>query len=147
MRVVVDCRPANCCFADPPPLSLPSPSSFSLILLADGDSLWFGKHDLADSFYQLRLPDWMPPCFGLPSLSAAALAACGIGVGGLGGGGGGELWLVLPVVPMGWLDGRRALVSPALCALSRARRPWAPCAGVVFVRLRVVGLVCLSRIV
>ena len=45
-RLILDARPANCWFVDPPHVSLPSPSHLSRLVVPAGQPIWVAKSDL-----------------------------------------------------------------------------------------------------
>lgn len=75
IRLILDARPANCWFSDPPSVSLPSPSHLSHIVVAETDRFTVAKLDLSNFYHNLLLPSWMLPYFSLPSLSTTELSA------------------------------------------------------------------------
>lgn len=75
IRLILDARPANCWFADPPHVSLPSPSHLSQLVVQSQQPIWVAKLDLANFYHQLVLPQWMRPFFCLPSLSVSELSS------------------------------------------------------------------------
>ena len=75
IRLILDARPANCWFTDPPHVSLPSPSHLASLVVPSGDPVWVAKSDLSNFYHQLVLPEWMRPYFCLPGLSAVEVAA------------------------------------------------------------------------
>jgi hypothetical protein len=70
IRLIIDGRPANDLFADPPDVHLPTPDLFARLSVPAGHKLWVAKSDLSDFFYRFRIPDWMHPYFALPPVDA-----------------------------------------------------------------------------
>lgn len=96
IRLIIDARPANRLFVDPPHISLPTPDILGRLRVPAGKRLWVAKTDLSDFFYRFRIPEWMRPYFALPPVKAGA-----IGFGHIYG----ENTLVYPclaVLAMGW---------------------------------------------
>jgi len=118
-RLIIDARPANLAFVDPPRVTLPTPDLFTRIVLpglsaisdasasstasaSPGSSsqppVFVAKSDLSDFFFRFRIPSWMCPYFALPpvrsdELGPAVVTAHGAGI------------LVFPcmrVLAMGW---------------------------------------------
>ena len=74
LRLIIDGRPANAAFTEPPPVELPTPDLLArLTAPPDGSAVWVAKSDLADFFYRFRIPEWMRPWFALPPVRAAEL--------------------------------------------------------------------------
>jgi hypothetical protein len=67
-RLIIDARPANALFAEPPMVELPSPEIIAQ-LEAPGE-FFVGKVDLDNFYHRLRLPRWMWPYFALPPVRA-----------------------------------------------------------------------------
>jgi hypothetical protein len=72
-RLILDARPANCYFADPPHVELPSPSHFAQLQVDRRQPFAVAKLDLSNFYHQLVLPTWMRPYFALPALAASEL--------------------------------------------------------------------------
>lgn len=73
LRLILDGRPANDIFAEPPAVELPTPDLFAKLQAPRGRKLWVAKTDLSDFFYRFRTPDWMHRYFALPAVDAAEL--------------------------------------------------------------------------
>ena len=74
IRLILDARPANCWFVDPPHVSLPSPSHIARLVVPPGKPVWVAKSDLSNFYHQLVLPEWMRAYFCLPCLSSMEVA-------------------------------------------------------------------------
>ena len=98
LRLIVDGRPANDVFADPPAVDLPTPDLIARLEVPAGRRLWVAKTDLSDFFFRFRTPAWMHPYFALPAVRAEEIggaAVCGFAAGAL-------VWPCLSVLAMGW---------------------------------------------
>lgn len=73
IRLVIDGRPCNATFIDPPRVELPTPDLLPRLMVPPHRTLWVAKSDLADFFYRFRVPDWMQPYFALPSVPVEEL--------------------------------------------------------------------------
>ena len=98
IRLIIDGRPANRVFADPPHVELSGPDRLSRLTVSSTKvPLWIAKCDLSDFFYRFRTPEWMHKYFGLPSIMSDEvphlLSIHGPGV---------RLWPCLTVLAMGW---------------------------------------------
>ena len=72
-RFIVDARRANSVFAEPPHVSLPTPDLLPRLIVPDNKPVWVAKSDLSDFFFRFRIPAWMVPYFGLPSISSNSI--------------------------------------------------------------------------
>ena len=70
IRLIVDGRPANAIFAEPPHVDLPTPDLLPRLQVAPNTTMYVAKSDLADFFYRFRVPAWMHRYFALPGLTA-----------------------------------------------------------------------------
>ena len=68
IRLIVDGRPANETFVEPPHVELPTPDLLPRLQVPANQSLYVAKSDLADFFYRFRIPEWMHPYFALPGI-------------------------------------------------------------------------------
>jgi hypothetical protein len=73
IRLIIDARPANAVFIDPPPVSLPTPDVLVELQAKPGQQLWMAKADLDNFYHRIMLPEWMWPYFALPALESADL--------------------------------------------------------------------------
>jgi hypothetical protein len=95
-RFIVDARPANSVFAEPPPVQLPTPDLLARLVADPSRPLYVAKVDLDNFYHRLRLPAWLHPYFALPPVRAGD-----VGVGDRFG----ADTLVFPcckTLPMGW---------------------------------------------
>jgi hypothetical protein len=121
IRLIIDGRPSNRVFADPPHVELSGPDRLSRLTVSSTKvPLYVAKCDLSDFFYRFRTPLWMHKYFGMPSIMSQEvphlLSLHGPGV---------RIWPQLTVLAMGWshsvfitqmihehiLDTRTSLVS------------------------------------
>ena len=56
LRMIVDCRPANRVFGEPPNSVLASPESMARMELEESDTLYVSTIDVRDCFYRIRIP-------------------------------------------------------------------------------------------
>lgn len=75
IRLIIDARRANSCFAEPPPVQLPTPEVTARLQVPLGHRLFVTKIDLDNFYHRLQLPAWMRPYFALPPLRASELTA------------------------------------------------------------------------
>jgi len=73
LRFIVNARPANSMFVEPPHTELPTPDLISNLILEEAAELFVAKMDVSNYYHQLLLPDWMVPYFALPPVHAAAV--------------------------------------------------------------------------
>ena len=59
VRLIIDARPANAWFRQPPSVSLPSPEVFSHFLPSTNSEFLVAKSDLDNYYHRLRLPEWL----------------------------------------------------------------------------------------
>ena len=57
LRLVLDCRGVNRRFLAPPPMVLSAGSTWSQVVLPDGQQLYVAQNDVKDYFYSLSLPE------------------------------------------------------------------------------------------
>ena len=84
MRLILDARPANAMFVEPPHVKLPGPDHIAQLSIPIGQSLHVGKVDIDNFYHRLRMPREWWPFFALPGVRAGSV--------GVGGGGGGREW-------------------------------------------------------
>jgi hypothetical protein len=75
LRLIVDCRRANAVFADPAPLSLPTPDILAALRLPHGRRVKVAHSDVDNAFHRMKLPVWMQPYFSLPAVRAGDIGA------------------------------------------------------------------------
>jgi hypothetical protein len=95
LRLILDGRPANDVFAEPPAVELPTPDLFARLQAPRGRKLWVAKTDLSDFFYRFRTPAWMHRYFALPAVHAAEIGKDGE-FGNI------RIFPCLAVLAMGW---------------------------------------------
>lgn len=88
-RLIVNGRPQNAMFRDPPNAGLPNPSLVAEIEVA-ADGFVASKTDLRDYYFTLRMPEWLQFWFGLPLLTEDEAAALGLDSREL-------IWVCLPM--------------------------------------------------
>lgn len=78
-RLIIDARPANAAFCEPPEIKLPTPDLLSDLIVDPSRPLYVAKIDIDNYYHRLKLPVWMRRYFALPSVRAGdvhpALAA------------------------------------------------------------------------
>lgn len=92
-RLIINARPCNHHFADPPPVELPTPDIMARLVVPPGSKLYMAKVDIDNFYHRLLLPEWIWPYFALPPVSSAAVGLPG------------PATLVYPccrTLPMGW---------------------------------------------
>lgn len=93
-RIIVNARPANSMFAEPPQTVLPTPDLLSSLILDRAAQLFVAKVDISNFYHQLALPDWMHAFFALPAVNAREL--------GLDEFGDADVFPCCRTLPMGW---------------------------------------------
>jgi hypothetical protein len=96
IRLIIDARPANAVFIDPPKVHLPTPDLLSQMIAPAHQPFFVAKVDLDNFYHRLTLPSWLRPYFALPSIRA-----CDVGLGGVYG----SDTFIYPcckTLPMGW---------------------------------------------
>jgi hypothetical protein len=69
--MIVECRRVNQMLSRPPKTLLPSSASFAEIQIPEGASgLYYASHDVADCFYQFRIPKEFSRMLGLRPIRA-----------------------------------------------------------------------------
>jgi integrase len=95
-RFLVDARPANSMFVEPPPMSMCTPDVLASLQIPAGATVYVAKTDISDFYHRLLLPEWLIPYFALPGVKAGK-----VGMGATYG----EDTLIYPcctTLPMGW---------------------------------------------
>lgn len=77
IRLIIDARPANCRFVEPPKVELPTPDLLANLVAPTGKPFYAAKVDLDNFYHRLRLPVWMRPYFALPPVRAADVGLSG----------------------------------------------------------------------
>lgn len=96
-RFIIDARPANTWFVEPPHTELPTPNLLAQLATDGGADLFVAKVDLDNFYHRIRLPAWLRPYMALPPVRAGDV--------GLADRYGGTDVLVYPcavTLPMGW---------------------------------------------
>ena len=71
LRFIVDARPANVAFVEPPSVKLPTPDLTAALTTDPARTLHAARVDLDNCFYRLEMPlEWWPH-FALPPVRAA----------------------------------------------------------------------------
>lgn len=92
-RLIINARPCNHLFTDPPPVALPTPDVTAKLAVPVNSKLYIAKVDIDNFYHRLRLPEWLWPYFALPPVSSAAIGLPGADT------------LIYPccrTLPMGW---------------------------------------------
>lgn len=95
-RLIIDARPANAVFVEPPSVQLPTPDLICNLSVQHDRPLYVAKVDLDNFYHRLRLPDWMRDFFALPPVRAGDVGMSSTF---------GEETLIFPrcnTLPMGW---------------------------------------------
>ena len=71
LRLIVDARPANAMFVDPPKVQLPTPDLLAQMTVPAGAEIFVAKADIDGCYHRLLLPEWLWPYFALPAVSIA----------------------------------------------------------------------------
>lgn len=103
LRFILDCRGVNRRFKPPPPIALAAGSTWSQVVVPEGQQLFVAQSDIRDYFFSLELPSELKPLFCLPAVDHVLLQDLKIEAGlmpsptpeGL-------TFPRLKVVPMGW---------------------------------------------
>ena len=70
IRLIIDARPANNAFVDPPKVELPTPDLLANLVAPTDQSFYVAKVDLDNFYHRLVLPEWLRPYFALPPVRA-----------------------------------------------------------------------------
>eukprot|EP00959_Pyramimonas_sp_CCMP1952_P210102 4396034-Pyramimonas_sp.AAC.1 len=73
LRLIVDARAVNQALKRPPTIHMASTAALVNMEVEGGAQLEFSIQDIADCFYQFRVPDYMVPWFGMRPLRARQL--------------------------------------------------------------------------
>jgi len=77
-RLIIDARPTNRLFSEPPRVSLPTPDILAALNIKDGLPIFGAKCDLSNFYHSLLLPPWMRKYFCLPPVLAEDLGLEGV---------------------------------------------------------------------
>ena len=72
IRLILDARPANCVFADPPKVELPTPDLVAR-MMTDGRPFFKLKLDQDNYYHRIKVPEWMIPFFAIAQVRAGDL--------------------------------------------------------------------------
>ena len=72
IRLILDARPANCVFADPPKVELPTPDLVAR-MMTDGRPFFKLKLDQDNYYHRIKVPEWMIPFFAIAQIRAGDL--------------------------------------------------------------------------
>lgn len=92
LRLIIDARPANALFVDPPAVQLPTPDLFAHIIPDPHRPFFVAKVDIDNFYHRLLLPEWMQPLFGLPPILPFELGLPGVEA----------IYPCCVTLPMGW---------------------------------------------
>ena len=98
IRLIIDARPANRLFIDPPSVTLPTPEHIARMTCPPLRHFYILKSDLDNCYHSIRAPKWLQPYFALPPLQASELRpdlAARYGPTT-------QLWPMCTTLPMGW---------------------------------------------
>ena len=95
LRMIIDCRPTNRHFADPPSCVLAPPESLARMEVDPEDSLFVSTIDVKDCFYIIKIDQRFSEHFALPPLDASLIDSCKGKYTGL-------VWPCIAVLPMGF---------------------------------------------
>jgi len=70
IRLIIDARPANNVFIDPPKVELPTPDLLANLVAPTDQPFYVAKVDLDNFYHRLILPEWLRPYFALPPVRA-----------------------------------------------------------------------------
>lgn len=100
IRMVIDCRRANCWFHHPDKVHLCTAEALSRIQLDEGQSLYVSTADLKDAFYHFELPTELRPFFTMRGVAAGEVGVSESGKIAVTPGQ--KIYPRLKVLPMGW---------------------------------------------
>lgn len=97
IRLIIDARPANAVFIDPPAVRLPTPDLLSQLVVPADQPFYVAKVDLDNYYHRLTLPGWMRPYFALPSVRSSDIAGLHDSFGP-----DAQIYPCCKTLPMGW---------------------------------------------
>lgn len=68
IRLIIDAKPANTRFIQPPKIELPTPTHIAHLVNNSNSPLYISKTDLSNFYHCIRLPTWIQPFFCLPPI-------------------------------------------------------------------------------
>ena len=71
IRLIIDARPANAVFKEPPKVNLPTPDLLTRLRVRSDRLLFIAKIDVDNFYHRLAIPDWLQPYFALPAVRAS----------------------------------------------------------------------------
>jgi hypothetical protein len=71
IRLIIDARPFNAMFSDPPKVQLPTPDLLAQLQVPSDAPFFVAKADVDNFYHRLRLPEWLVPYFALPAVRAS----------------------------------------------------------------------------
>ena len=69
LRLIIDARPANALFVDPPHVALPTPDVIGRLSAAKGETLYVAKADISDFYHRVLMPRAWWSYFALPHIT------------------------------------------------------------------------------
>lgn len=94
IRLIIDARPANAVFVDPPHVELSTPDVLSK--MCSDKPFYTAKMDLDNFYHRLLLPQWMRPYFALPAVTSDEVGLSDLF------GSGTQVYPCCKTLPMGW---------------------------------------------
>ncbi len=73
LRLILDARRVNQRMYPSLPVRLASAAALNEVIVDDGQELFFSVQDIANCFYNFRIPNWLSQWFGLRGVIAQAL--------------------------------------------------------------------------
>jgi hypothetical protein len=106
LRLIIDARPANAMFIDPPHCELPTPDVIGRLSVPRDQTLYIAKADISDFYHRLLMPPSWWRYFALPAMTAAEAKAGGIVIRPIDGERLGDVrerwWPCIRTLPMGF---------------------------------------------
>ena len=100
LRLILDCRRANCWFEEPEGIHLATGDSIGRLELSEEAPLYVCSADLQNAFYTMAMPEALRPFFGLRRVTAESMGLTTLGGSPLRPGD--WIYPVVSVIPMGW---------------------------------------------
>ena len=73
LRLIVNAKPANRAFTEPPHVDLPGPDRIAALRPLPGQRLFVAKSDVDGCFHRIRTPPFLRPFFALPPVDVAVV--------------------------------------------------------------------------